>query len=146
MQSFISRECDYAIRITAYLAGLKSKSQMSVSEISGKLHISKSYAARIIHTLKNSGILHTTQGLYGGVSLARSSDEISFFDILTAMSFNTNLNDCIGDKSICGFPSICKVHSFLAQQQSMLFDEFKKARITDYAFDEKQIDTINKHL
>lgn len=140
MQSFISRECDYAIRITAYLAGLKSKSQMPVSEISLKLKISKQYAARIIHTLKNAGILKTTQGVLGGVSLAKPGNEISFLDILKAMNFNSNLNDCTGDKTICGFPSICRVHSFLAKQEARLLQEFKNARISDYAFNERQID------
>ncbi|MDP4194880.1 MAG: Rrf2 family transcriptional regulator [Bacteroidota bacterium] len=143
MQSFLTRECDYAIRITAYLAGLKSKSQMSVSEISKKIHVSRSYAARIIHVLKTGGLLKTTQGLYGGVSLARKAEEISFYDIMRIMKFQAVLNDCLGDKDVCSFPAICKVHSFLAQQERKLIDEFKKAKISDYVFDENSIDQIN---
>jgi len=142
MQSFLTRECDYAIRITAYLAGLKSKPQMSVSELSEKLKISKKYAARIIHTLKNNGILKTTQGLYGGVSLNRSASNISVFDILLAMNFKSNLNECLGNKDICSFPVFCKVHSFMADQEKKLTDEFKKAKISDLAFDEGRIERM----
>lgn len=144
MQSYLTRECDYAIRITAYLAGLKSKPQMSVSELSEKLHISKSYTARIIHTLKNGGILKTTQGLYGGVSLGKTASDISVFDILTAMNFKSNLNECIGNKGICTFPSVCKVHSFMAAQEQLLNNEFKKARISDLAFDEQIVNKVNQ--
>jgi Rrf2 family protein len=139
MQSFLTRECDYAIRITAFLAGLKSKPQMSVSELSEKLNISKIYAARIIHKLKNNGILKTTQGLYGGVSLNRSASKISVFDILNAMDFKSNLNECLGNNGICSFPSFCKVHLFMAEQEKRLNEEFKKAKISDLAFDEAKV-------
>lgn len=143
MQSFLTRECDYAIRITAFLAGMKSKDQLSVSELSERIHVSKSYAARIIHTLKLGGIIKTTQGLYGGVSLARPAEEITFYDIMQAMSFKAVLNDCLASKDVCSFPAICKVHSFLAVQERKLMDEFKMAKISDYAFDESSIDKIN---
>lgn len=143
MQSFITRECDYAIRITAFLAGLKSKDQLSVSELSERLHVSRSYAARIVHVLKTGGIVKTTQGLYGGVSLAKDASKISFFDIMQIMQLKSTLNECLASKDICQFPSICKVHGFLAQQEKRLFEELKNAMISDYAFDEILIDKIN---
>ncbi|HEX2961143.1 MAG TPA: Rrf2 family transcriptional regulator [Ignavibacteriales bacterium] len=143
MQSFITRECDYALRITVFLAGLKSKSQLSVSELSERLHVSKSYAARIVHTLKLGGIIKTTQGLYGGVSLARAAEAITFYDVMQAMNFEAALNDCLASKDVCSFPAVCKVHGFLAIQEKKLMDEFKKAKISDYAFDEDSIDKIN---
>ncbi|MGE5498192.1 MAG: RrF2 family transcriptional regulator [Syntrophothermus sp.] len=143
MSSFITRESDYAIRITAFLAGMKSKTQAAVSEISERLHISRSYAARIIHELKKGGIVKTTQGLYGGVSLAREASEISFYDVLQAMKFKTSLNDCLESKDACLFPSVCKVHGFLGGLERKLFEELKKNRISDYAFDESLIDSVN---
>ncbi|MCU7494144.1 MAG: Rrf2 family transcriptional regulator [Ignavibacteria bacterium] len=143
MQSYLTRECDYAIRITAFLAGLKSQKQLPVSEIAKRIHVTKSYAARIIHVLKNGGIVLTTQGLYGGVCLARDAGEISFYDVMQAMNFKATLNECLCNKDVCTFPKVCKVHAFFALQEKNLLDELKKAKISDYAFDEVTIDKIN---
>ncbi|MDZ7767134.1 MAG: hypothetical protein U5K00_22430 [Melioribacteraceae bacterium] len=41
MQTYITREQDYALRITSALAALKENEQLPVSELSKRLYISK---------------------------------------------------------------------------------------------------------
>ncbi len=134
MNTLISREQDYALRIVAYLAGLKSGETLSVKELSKKLAISKSFAARIVHKLKNSGILGTVQGKFGGVFLKANPEELSLLDVLKIVGFNSRLNACLYDDYICPFEDICKFHTFFIKLEKQILDTLSKKKINEFQF------------
>jgi Rrf2 family nitric oxide-sensitive transcriptional repressor len=133
-KSLFSREQDYSLRITAFLASLKIGQIINVNKLSKKLHISKIFAARIIHKLKNENITGSVQGKYGGVYLKANPEEISIWDVLNAVGFNTRLNDCMNDYFTCELMSGCKFHKFFLEQEKILMDKLKSQKISDYVF------------
>ena len=54
MNSYITKELDYAIRISAYLAGYYQKGAIPVSRISQRLRITKPFATKIIYRLRQA--------------------------------------------------------------------------------------------
>ena len=132
--SLFSKEQDYSLRITAYLAGMEHGQIINVNQLSKKLHISKIFAARIIHKLKNANITGSVQGKYGGVFLKVNPQDISIWDILIAVGYKIRLNDCMNNHFACELMYGCKFHSFFLEQEKTLIDKLKNQKISDYVF------------
>ena len=79
----LNRPTDYAIRIRIYLA--KEASVVSSAKLSGKVGMSPRYLLQIGAKLRNAELITTTYGSSGGFSIKRPADEISLYDIITAM-------------------------------------------------------------
>lgn len=79
----LNRSTDYAIRILIYLA--KEASVVSSAKLSGKVGMSPRYLLQIGAKLRNAELITTTYGSSGGFSIKRPADEISLYDIITAM-------------------------------------------------------------
>lgn len=139
MQTFFSREQDYALRITAFLAGaaLSEKDCISVSEISKKLYLSKAFSARIVHKLKQGRILSSKQGLYGGVYLGRDPKNLSFYEVLTAVGFDNRLNECLKGTEICNLKRNCNIHMYFRKREEELVRSLKETMISDFTYNIK---------
>ncbi len=133
MQTYISREQDYALRITALLAGLPGGKFLPVSKIASVLNISKSFASRIVHKLKKADYINAYQGKYGGVYLAKPAGLISVYDILNCIGFKMKFNQCLCDGFNCTIMPLCKFHSVFAAQETRLHDTFSKMTLADFA-------------
>ncbi|MCD8914337.1 Rrf2 family transcriptional regulator [Staphylococcus simulans] len=72
----------YVILILSELPESKVMNSVSLSE---RLNVSQSYLKKIIKTLVNEGLIGSTPGKYGGFSLARSLETISFYDVFVAI-------------------------------------------------------------
>jgi Rrf2 family protein len=132
MKSYISREQDYALRIAAKLGSLKDGNIMSVKELSKKLFISKSFAARIVHKLIQKGIALSKQGHQGGIYLIKPAEEINLFQIIDAIGFKVRFNLCLHSEIDCELSGFCKFHSFFSQQEKNFFEELKKQKLSDF--------------
>lgn len=132
IQSFISREQDYALRITAYLAGLKKGEFVSIRKMSATLRISQKFAARIAHKLKKADITDSIQGKYGGVFLKANPQKISMWDVLNIIGFKIKFNDCMCENFFCEFELGCRFHAFFVQQEQVFMDTLKKQKISDF--------------
>jgi Rrf2 family protein len=132
--SLFSKEQDYSLRITAFLAGLEQGQIININHLSKKLHISKIFAARIIHKLKNANITGSVQGKYGGVFLKGNPKEISIWDVINVVGYKIRLNDCMNNHFACELMYGCKFHSFFLDQEKFLVENLKKQKISDYVF------------
>lgn len=132
MQTYISREQDYALRITSVLATLNENEQLPVSELSKRLYISKNFAARIVYKLSKCGILSTTQGKYGGVSLKKEPTKLSLYEVLNAIGFKTKFNQCLDERFHCVFEDKCLFHIFFDEEENKLHERMKNKMISDF--------------
>lgn len=132
MQSFISREQDYALRISARLASLNEGELISIKDLSNKLYITKGFAARIVHTLIQKGIINSKQGSKGGVYLAKDASEISLLNVMTAMGFKLRFNVCLHEGINCELNSICKFHGFFRDEENKFYDSLKNRKLSEF--------------
>ncbi|MGC8594869.1 MAG: RrF2 family transcriptional regulator [Candidatus Kryptoniota bacterium] len=134
MNSFLTREQDYALRITTYLAALKGGERVSVSELSKRLYISRNFAARIVHKLKKANITGAVHGRYGGIFLKISPSELSVWDIIEAFGLKVRFNACLHDSYNCELEPACNYHFLFAKVEHDLSEYLRKRKVSDFLF------------
>jgi len=107
----ITRQADYAIRAVHYLTQHPEIARTATSDIARKQDIPHSFLAKIISQLSIAGIIHTTRGTKGGVSLARDPADISLLDVVVAIDGPVALNECTIDSDFCHRTENCPMHS-----------------------------------
>lgn len=129
----ITRQADYAVRAVLYLAQLGEEQRAATSQIAEDQQIPPSFLAKIVSQLSVAGLLQTSRGARGGVSLARSPEEISLLEVVEAIDGPILLNECVGNGA-CNFGDDCPMKPIWCDAQSELverlrnttFDQFTK--------------------
>jgi Rrf2 family protein len=119
----ITRQADYAVRAVHYLAQLGHDQRAATSQIAQEQHIPPSFLAKIVSQLSVAGLLQTSRGARGGVSLARPADQISLLEVVEAIDGPILLNECVGDKGgSCVFGEDCPMQPVWCEAQSKLVE------------------------
>jgi len=116
----ITRQADYAMRAVAYLSNLGPDRRAATSQIAEDQQIPPSFLAKIVSQLSVAGLLQTSRGARGGVSLARSPDEISFLEVVEAIDGPILLNECVADANACTFGETCTLRPVFCDAQADL--------------------------
>lgn len=116
----ITRQADYAVRAMAYLTQLGADRRAATSQIAQEKQIPPSFLAKIVSQLSVAGLLNTSRGARGGVSLAKTPAEISLLDVVEAIDGPILLNECVGDGSNCPFGESCSVKEVWCDAQHEL--------------------------
>jgi Rrf2 family protein len=126
----ITRQADYAVRAMVYLVQLGTDRRAATSQIAQEKKIPSSFLAKIVSQLSVAGLLQTSRGARGGVSLARPPEEITLLDVVEAIDGPILLNDCVGDNGVCVFGDTCPIKPVWCDAQKELVDRLK---ITTFA-------------
>jgi len=127
----ITRQADYALRAMYYLARLGPAQRAATSQIAQERQIPPSFLAKIISQLSIAGLIHTSRGARGGVSLARQPQEISLLDVVEAIDGPIMLNDCTGSAASCPFGDDCPIHPIWCEAQHELVSKLRATTFGD---------------
>jgi Rrf2 family protein len=116
----ITRQADYAMRAVMYLSQLGPERRAATSQIAEEQNIPPSFLAKIVSQLSVAGLLQTSRGARGGVSLARSPEDISILEVVEAIDGPILLNDCVLDSSSCAFGDACLIRPVFCDAQAEL--------------------------
>lgn len=125
----ITRQADYAVRAVLYLAGLGEDGRAPTGQIALKQNVPPSFLAKIVSQLSVAGVLHTSRGARGGVSLARPPSEISVLEVIEVIDGPIALNECVLDPNVCIYHDQCPVHEIWCEAQA---DLLKRLAATDF--------------
>lgn len=128
----ITRQADYAVRAVLYLTKLGEDNRAATSQIADEQKIPPSFLAKIVSQLSVAGLLQTSRGARGGVSLARPPEEISLLEVVEAIDGPIYLNECVADDGACVFGDTCPMQpvwceaqkDLIRRLQSTTFDAF----------------------
>lgn len=121
----ITRQADYAVRAVLYLAQLGPEQRAATSQIAQEQQIPPSFLAKIVSQLSVAGLLQTSRGARGGVSLARSPEEISLLEVVEAIDGPILLNECAGNNGTCSFGDVCPMKPVWCDAQAELVYRLK---------------------
>lgn len=124
----ITRQADYAVRAVLYLAERDPGSRVSTGQIARDQKIPLTFLAKIVSQLSAAGLLHTTRGARGGVTLARSPSEISLLEIVEAIDGPVMLNQCATDPSECPLGETCVVRDAWCEAQADLVGRLARTK------------------
>ena len=128
----ITRQADYAIRAVYYLATLGPNARASTSQIAREQHIPPSFLAKIISQLSVAGLLHTSRGARGGVTLAREPKDITMLDVVEAIDGPILLNECVTDSHGCRFDKECPMRNLWQDIQNDLVTRLQGTTFADF--------------
>ncbi len=128
----ITKQADYAVRAVLYLARLGVGNRSATSKIAKDQHIPPSFLAKIISQLSIAGLLYTSRGAHGGVSLAKKSEEITLLEVVEAIDGPIMLNECAHSNGMCAYADDCPLvtiwqdaqHDLVNRLGNATFDQF----------------------
>lgn len=126
----ITRQADYALRAMFFLSKLDPNERAATSQIAQEQRIPPSFLAKIISQLSIAGLIHTSRGARGGVSLARPASEISILEVVEAIDGPIMLNECTTSPEACPFGEECPIRPLWCQAQDELVE---RLRVTTFA-------------
>jgi len=121
----ITRQADYAVRAVLYLARLGQEDRAATSQVAQEQHIPPSFLAKIISQLSIAGLLHTSRGARGGVTLAREPKDITLLEVIEAIDGPIMLNECVGETGTCTFDEECPLRPVWCEAQNELVARLK---------------------
>ena len=121
----ITRQADYAVRAVLYIANLGTSERAATSTVAEEQRIPPSFLAKIISQLSIAGLLHTSRGARGGVTLAREPQDISLLEVIEAIDGPIQLNECVGQDSLCSFDDDCPLRPVWSDAQNVLLSRLK---------------------
>jgi Rrf2 family protein len=116
----ITRQADYAIRAVLHLARVGTGRRASTSQIALDQNIPPSFLAKIVSQLSVAGLLQTSRGARGGVSLARAPHDITLLEVIEAIDGPILLNECVADEANCTFSEDCPLRPVWCEAQAEL--------------------------
>lgn len=128
----ITRQADYALRAMLYLARLEPTQRAATSQIAEEQRIPPSFLAKIISQLSIAGLIHTSRGARGGVSLARSPKEVSVLEVVEAIDGPIALNECTVSQDSCPFGEDCVIRPLWCEAQSELIDRLRNTTFAQF--------------
>jgi Rrf2 family protein len=120
----ITRQADYAVRAVLYLARMGNQ-RAATSLVARDQRIPPSFLAKIISQLSIAGLLHTSRGARGGVTLAREPKDISVLEVVEAIDGPIELNECVGENGSCTFNSDCPLRPIWCDAEDELVQRLK---------------------
>ncbi|GAA0358587.1 RrF2 family transcriptional regulator [Bacillus horti] len=94
-----SKSTDYALHALFHLAYSESNQNVGVKELSSTLGVSESYLSKIMSKLRQDGIVRAVPGVKGGYELARTPEQITFFDVIQVIEGRQQMFECSNSKS-----------------------------------------------
>jgi len=135
----ITRQADYAVRAVLYLARLGMGNRAATSTIAEDQHIPPSFLAKIVSQLSIAGLLHTSRGARGGVTLARNSEDITLLEVVEAIDGPIRLNECAHSDGMCAFSNDCPLVSIWQDAQSDLVNRLGNANFAQFVRKQKKL-------
>ena len=103
----LSTRARYGTRALLYLAINKGKGPIPLRDVARREQISLHYLEHLITPLIAGGILRSTRGARGGISLARPPDEIRLSEVVQLLEGSTALVECLNNPEVCTRSELC---------------------------------------
>jgi len=128
---FLTRECDYAVRI---IRSLSSMEVMPVRIICENEDIPLPFAYKILKKLEKAQFVKAYRGATGGYQLRVEPASINLLSIVSVMDKGLYINECLQEGFECKNHQPgkqCKVHIELERVQEMLTNALKEKTMND---------------
>jgi Rrf2 family protein len=139
MTVIFSKKCEYGMQAVLFLAAKETGSVVSAEKISQVLKIPREFISKILQSLRDSGIIRSTKGKFGGFFLAKPSSEIKLIDIVEAIDGLEMFNSCVIGFPECSPDSPCPVHDSWGALRTQAYE-----MLSNETLDKLKEKTLNK--
>jgi len=108
---FISQAAECAMRAMVFMAGFPVNQVVTKRDICKAQDITPLFLIKIMQPLIAKGLVKSYRGASGGFSLGKAPENISMWDIISAVEGPILLNKCLTSEGYCPRDETCNVHS-----------------------------------
>ena len=102
-----------------------------VREVAKDAGIPPAYLSKVVHQLGESGLLISRRGRNGGITLAKSPDEINLLQICEAVEGREWLGRCLLGLEVCTDERACPTHEFWKPLREKVRDRLTALTLAD---------------
>ena len=114
----VSTKGRYGTRLLLDLAQHLDEERVLLRDVALRQDISLLYLERLIAPLVAAGIVRTTRGPKGGISLAKTPEQIKLSEVIHLLEGSMAPVECVDDPMVCNRSGICATRD--------IWDELKK--------------------
>jgi Rrf2 family protein len=130
----ITRDTDYALRATCFIAKNKNR-KVCVPELVEELKIPQPFLRKILQILNKENILISYKGLGGGFVLAKPPRSIHLMDLIKIFQGNLNFNECRLKKMKCPNTGICPLRKKIENIEKYALRQLSKVNLASLISD-----------
>jgi Rrf2 family protein len=131
MRLRFSRTTDYGLRAALEIARAPQGTLVTRHAIARATGAPASVLAQSLAGLVRAGVLDGQAGPRGGYSLARPTDDVTIYDVVTAIDPNDREERCVLREGVCSWEGACPFHAFLAQAQDRFIETLQAHTLAD---------------
>lgn len=124
---------DYSLRVLMYCALMQNRdTPVTIDEIIQKHDIAKSTLTKIVWSLSNTGLLKTTRGRNGGITLGKPAGDIRIGDVVRFTETDFHTVECFDKNSnSCQIINACKLKTVIKKATNQFLHELDQVNLLD---------------
>jgi Rrf2 family cysteine metabolism transcriptional repressor len=134
----LSTRTRYGTRALLELALHQGEGPMLLKDIARRQQISLPYLEHLIAPLINGGLILSTKGPKGGISLARQPEEIKLGEIIRLLEGSLAPVECVDNPRVCRRAATCAARDVWRQLKEAMDDVLAATTLKDLAEKQKQ--------
>ncbi len=127
----ISTKGRYGTRALLELAMRDTSEPVLLRNIAKKQDISLAYLEHVISPLIAGGILRSTKGPKGGISLNKKPSDIKLSDVIRLLEGSVAPADCVDNPDICNRADMCVTRDVWCEMKTAMDNILDKTTIQD---------------
>ena len=130
---------DYALRVMMYLA-IHSDRRCTIKEISDAYSISKNHLMKLVQDLSHLGLIESTRGRSGGLTLGKPPEEIRLGQVVRQTENDFDLVECFAAKpNQCRISPACHLQAMLAEALNSFLTTLDRYTLADLVTNKAQL-------
>jgi Rrf2 family protein len=128
----LSKKTEYALMAVKYMAIKAEEGSVTAKEMSEGYNIPYDLLSKVLQQLTHKKLVNSFQGIKGGYSLSKDAENLTLFDIITAVEPNYQITECMQEGSSekdCTYFNCCMIRDPLAKVQKEIDKLFKAVTI-----------------
>ncbi len=134
----LSTRGQYGTRALLDLALHEGKGPVLLKNIAQRQQISLRYLEHLVTPLIAGGILRSTRGPRGGVSLAKAPGEIRLNEVIRLLEGSISPVECINDPGICTRSKVCATRDIWSDLKNAVNEVLESTTLQDLAERQKR--------
>ncbi|MFO0927493.1 MAG: Rrf2 family transcriptional regulator [Gemmataceae bacterium] len=118
-----SQKVEYALRAVAHLSH-ECPAARTVEQIARATKVPQAYLAKVVQELVRGGILRSQRGIGGGISMAKSPDNLTILEVVNAVDPIHRIKTCPLELGGHG-TNLCPLHRRLDNAMAMVENAFR---------------------
>lgn len=127
----MSKKGDYAVRSVIFLARAYGDGRRKKREIAGNMGIPELFLPQVLAILVHEGLIRSVAGPGGGYELARSPEEITLYEVVSAADGPLQNERCLMRGGACDPGAPCLMHGAWSDAQDAVEGSLARVTIAD---------------